>query len=266
MMLSNSHFFTVRVSTIVLLTMFLLPVFGQDDPLDNKKFQENIEKAKQGDAEAQFFLALGYDVGWGVPQDDKEAVRWFQASAEQGYARAQFYLGSAYDNGKGVSQDHEEAVRWYRKAAEQGQAEAQYNLGVSYRKGVGVPQDYKEAVQWYRKAANQGMGEAQWNLGNMYVNGLGVSQNYAKAAKLFIKAESSKWFRENVNQHDAKVAAMIRGAENGMARDQFDLARQYYYGRGIAQDYTEAFKWYRKAARAGSRPGPIRFSQTLLSP
>ena len=38
-----------------------------------------------------------------------------------------------YDNGDGVPQDYKEAVKWYRLAAEQGDAAAQYNLGIMYK-------------------------------------------------------------------------------------------------------------------------------------
>ena len=44
--------------------------------------------------------------------------------------RAQYNLGFLYDNGWGVPEDDAEAVRWYRLAADQGDASAQYNLGV----------------------------------------------------------------------------------------------------------------------------------------
>ncbi|WP_244060851.1 tetratricopeptide repeat protein, partial [Aeromonas caviae] len=71
-------------------------------------------------------------------------------AAEQGNADAQVGLGSMYELGKGVPQDDKQAVTWYHKAAEQGNAEAQFNLGVMYAKGQGVPQDYKQAAVWYR--------------------------------------------------------------------------------------------------------------------
>ncbi len=44
--------------------------------------------AEQGDANAQFNLGSMYEYGEGVPQDDKEAARWFRLAAEQGYAKA----------------------------------------------------------------------------------------------------------------------------------------------------------------------------------
>ena len=82
----------------------------------------------------------------------EDAAKWFRKAAEQGNAGAQYNLAVMYDKGLGVPQDYSEAVRWYRKAAEQGDALAQYNLGVMYANGEGVPQDYAEAVRWYRKA------------------------------------------------------------------------------------------------------------------
>ncbi|MBQ2573792.1 MAG: sel1 repeat family protein, partial [Bacteroidales bacterium] len=76
--------------------------------------------------------------------------------AEQGDTDAQVNLGNCYWNGNGIEQNHEEAVTWFRKAAEQGDAVAQYNLGLCYEYGNGVEQNNEETVKWYRKAAEQG--------------------------------------------------------------------------------------------------------------
>ena len=70
--------------------------------------------------------------------------------------RAQFLLGLMYDRGRGVPQDYKEAAKWYRKAAEQGDSLAQGELGWLYNVGKGVVQDDKEAAKWYAKAAEQG--------------------------------------------------------------------------------------------------------------
>ena len=80
--------------------------------------------------------------------------------------QAQYNLGLMYDNGQGVPQDYKQAVKWYTKAAEQGDANAQYSLGYMYANGQGVPQDYKQAVMWFTKAAEQGDADAQYNLGS----------------------------------------------------------------------------------------------------
>ena len=116
-------------------------------------FREMKPLAEQGDADAQYNLALMYRKGQGVPQDDAEAARWYRKSAEQGYANAQYNLGVMYAKGQGVPEDYAEAVKWYRKAAAQGKADAQYNLGVTYYNGQGVPQDYVQAHMWFDLAA-----------------------------------------------------------------------------------------------------------------
>ncbi len=64
-----------------------------------------------------------------------------------------------YANGWGVPQDDAEATRWYRLAADQGLAAAQFNLGVSYSLGEGVPQDYVESHMWFNLSAAQSSGD-----------------------------------------------------------------------------------------------------------
>ena len=80
--------------------------------------------------------------------------------ANQGDAEAQYNLGVAYYNGEGVEQSHSKAVYWYQKSAEQGDAEAQYNLGVAYYNGEGVDKSYSKTVYWLRKACENFNDEA----------------------------------------------------------------------------------------------------------
>jgi len=116
--------------------------------------------AEQGDASAQFNMALRYDRGLGVIQNYAESVKWLYEAADQGLAEAQYNLGSMYYNGLGVSQDFAEAVQWFRKAAGQGLAEAQKNLGAMYGRGEGVPQSHAEAYVWLSIAAISGNEDA----------------------------------------------------------------------------------------------------------
>ena len=76
-----------------------------------------------------------------LPKDFKS----LKALAEKGDATAQNNLGWRYDMGRGVKQDFKEAVKWYRKAAEQNYAGALYRLGMAYANGRGVEKDDKEA-------------------------------------------------------------------------------------------------------------------------
>ena len=90
------------------------------------------------------------------PDDDLAALI---TKADQGDAEAQYKLGLIYRNGQGVPQDNKEAARWYGLAADQGYALGQYNLGLMYAKGRGVPQDYIQAYMWYNLAASNSRGD-----------------------------------------------------------------------------------------------------------
>ena len=82
-------------------------------------------------------------------------VDYLKSAAEQGDVEAQFLLGYAYALGNGVPQNAREAVRWWRKAAENGHGGAQYNIGIAYFRGMNVPQDYAEAYFWLNLSASQ---------------------------------------------------------------------------------------------------------------
>ena len=81
--------------------------------------------------------------------DYATAFKEFKSLADAGGQSSQYNLGVMYDEGEGIPQDDKEAVKWYRLAAEQGVAMAQLNLGVMYYYGRGVLADYVIAHMWY---------------------------------------------------------------------------------------------------------------------
>ena len=121
-------------------------------------FQLYQPKANQGDADAQFNLALLYYHGVGTPHDNRYAIYWYKKAAEQGHVQAQYELGRLYlfSGDDEVPQDYKQSVYWHTKAAEQGHILAQYKLGHMYEYGDEGPQDYKQAFFWYTKAAELG--------------------------------------------------------------------------------------------------------------
>ena len=142
----------------------ILLMFSLSGVIHAETFEETLAEAKQGQASAQLNLGAMYDYGTGVPENDKEAVKWFRLAAEQGNAKAQSNLGWMYDNGEGVPEDDTEAVKWYRLAAEQGSANAQLNLGWMYARGEGVPENDIKAYLWWSLAKAQGYENAKTNL------------------------------------------------------------------------------------------------------
>lgn len=124
-----------------------------------------------------------YNDGWAAVErgDYATAVKEFLPLAKQGNADAQYNLAILYTIGEGVPQNHVQALEWLSKAAEQDHVKAQYNLGLMYYQGTGVPKNNTLALKWYRKAAESSFAPAQFNLGVMYANGDGVPRNFVRA-------------------------------------------------------------------------------------
>jgi len=151
--------------------------------------------AQQGDAAAQYELAVRYVDGRGVARDAKTAAQWFEKAAGQGLAPAQYRLGSLYEKGVGVERDYARAKKYYQSAAGAGNARAMHNLAVLLAEnGDGGKPDYAAASQWFRKAAEFGVRDSQYNLAILYARGLGVGQSLP---------QSYLWFAAAAEQGDA---------------------------------------------------------------
>jgi uncharacterized protein len=184
--------------------------------------------ADEGDAEAQYYLALCYDNGRGAPRDFKAAAKWYLKSAEKQYPASEYGLGMMYFEGRGVQQDINAAVKWFQRSAEQGYGDAQYFLGFLHYKGKGVPQSYPLAAAWFRKAVLQGNEGSLYYLGMMYEYGQGIPEDYKISADLYQQA-----------------------ADRGNANALYRLGMMYYYGKGVHADPMQTHKWLSLAEKAG---------------
>lgn len=131
-----------------------------------------LAKARRGDADAQFWLAAGYEQGSFGEPNIPEALKWCRKSAAKGNQDAQNELGRMYEDGEGVKQNFGVAAKWYRKAAEHvpdlgGASQGRNNLGMLYLVGRGVPKDYIQAYMWFslfRGTPNQSLAYAKEHL------------------------------------------------------------------------------------------------------
>jgi len=205
--------------------------------------------AEQGDSKAQFFLGFMHDFGFGLPENDQEAVKWYRLAAEQGDSRAQLFTGLMYANGQGVPQNDQEAIKWYRLAAEQGYEEAKVNILKLERN------DAPQTLQALISDAENGIVKAQYNLGMMYANGQGVRENHQEAIKWYRLAVGQGYERAKSIVYDlAKknvpqaLKVLKEDAEKGVAKAQYNLGMMYANGWGVPQNDQEAIKWYLLAA------------------
>jgi len=88
-----------------------------------------------------------------IPQDKVQARYWLEQSAKQGDSEAQLYLARLYQVGQGGNADGTLARYWFEKAAKQGNTEAQKELAHLYLKG----KNPHLAYQWFRIAEKQAL-------------------------------------------------------------------------------------------------------------
>jgi hypothetical protein len=133
------------------------------DPLV-RRFQDNLEKAKAGDAQAQYDTGMAHFYGKGTGLDNKAALSWFQKAAGAGHPKAQYQLGEMLLNGVATERAPAQAAKLIEQAAGSGYAPAQYRLGVMYANGQGVSAHPGKAVDWLTKAQEGGYARAAQTL------------------------------------------------------------------------------------------------------
>jgi uncharacterized protein len=183
-------------------------------------------KAEQGDASAQYELAMAYDAGQGVQRDLQQAAHWCSKAAEQGHAAAQNCIGSMHQFGDGVPLDEAAAAVWYEKAAAQNYGEAYTNLGYLYDLGKGVPQDRARAVDLYLKGVEKGSLNAMLNVGVSYWRGAGVTVDRVEAFKWLDLARFYTQRSENM-QLKWRVRGALDELQKEMSKAEIRQGKQH---------------------------------------
>lgn len=98
--------------------------------------------------------AAGYKDGFLAAESGNysEAAAQWTPLAKQGNADAQFNLALLYHSGSGVERNEARAVQLYQLSAGNGNYYAQQYLTVGYQEGwFGLPKDAKKAAYWRKK-------------------------------------------------------------------------------------------------------------------
>ena len=215
--------------------MYLKGLGVEKNPDEGLKWLELCCEKKN--ARAQYQLAVLYQKGDGVPQDEikaqslySEALAGFlEQEKETPTAYVQYQIAGMYKHGNGTEQDDKKAFQWYMEAAESGHPHAAFCTARAYYEGTGTEQSYPDAVKWYQKAADGGDAHAIYALGRMYRDGIGMELNSEKAYQYFLAAAKS----------EHKFA-------------QFATAKALLSGTGVEKNVQGAVDWFRKCAEKGN--------------
>lgn len=151
--------------------------------------------------------------------------------AENGNIDAAKKVGNYYYDGTGVKKDYLEALKWYKKAALLGDQWSEIRLGEMYRDGKGTPSDIDESKKWFEKISVFGNTAAIANILNLYSTGI----------------------LEKDQSYEKYMDDLKRLAENGNIDAAKKIGNIYYDGIGVKKNYSEAIKWYEKAALLGDQ-------------
>lgn len=92
----------------------------------------------------------------GVPQNITFANYWLKQAAELNHPAAMYHWGVNSELGIGMRQDYKKAIKWYTHAATAGNKLAQHNLGMLYYQGLGTQKNLELAIYWFSRSALQG--------------------------------------------------------------------------------------------------------------
>lgn len=167
-------------------------------------------------------------------------------------------------------QDYAKARDLWQPQAEANGTIAQFNMGILYYAGQGVEKDHKKARYWWEKAAAAGHREAKQSLALLedqpQAPAATKMSNYspeqvAALIQLFSAIDNyqhASSVRKDLQEMADQANAEVRGDEQireisaqaaaGDAKAQYLLAMLYYNGKGVKQDYGEAYRLLEKAS------------------
>ncbi|WP_319468347.1 tetratricopeptide repeat protein [uncultured Pseudodesulfovibrio sp.] len=126
----------------------------------------------EGNADAQYHLAVMYAEGQGVEKNLEKAAELLKAAAAQGQMNAKLMLGLFYIYGDGVTADPAKGARMITEAAEAKNDVAMYYLANLYAAGLGVEKDIPTALMWLTKAKKNGFPVEDEQLSEAYLESL----------------------------------------------------------------------------------------------
>ena len=238
--------------------------FNDKTAIHKEVFKCVLNKAKQGDKEAQYHMGVYYQhkPGYCWPRYShkntskknklglfidkclerhykkkfrKKALKWFKKAADQGSSRAMSDIAHIYEDKEfKTRKKYEKSLYWTQKAADNGDAHCQWELGLFYR-SLGKLEHHKTAFDYFKKAAEQNCFPAQYNLGEYYEKGLAVEKSYD---------EAFKWYEKSYYRSRGTVVLC-------------KLANFYFFGLGVEQSYEKAVFYYKEAAEKYSEEAKL---------
>jgi TPR repeat protein len=186
-----------------------------------------IQKAIDGDTDAQMYIASCYLNGVELEKDTNSALLIAMDAADRGSSWANYFLGYLYFLGKGIEINFKESFKYYKKSATDF-PQAYVTLGHMYAEGLGIKKNSQKAFKNYSIAAARNVDYGYFNVAQCYEHGIGTAKNISRALLNY------------------KLAANL-----GLSMANTQLARIYLAGEYVAKNERKAIEYLEKGSKSG---------------
>lgn len=210
---------------------FIMSCYYKNKHVDNEKsYKYAKESSEKNDSFGIYSLCKCYAIGIGVEKDLPTYLSLLKRSIKAGNNRAILYFAKETLFGWSTRPNPLKGIELLKKAVETNIPEAYSVMGQMYWEGNHILQDMDKAVECYNKAIS-----------------LGYMEAYDDMSKLYMYEPNT--FKTKDPQKG--IEWLMKGAEYGEPSCLSAIALCYYFGTGVAQNYSNALKWFLKAAGAG---------------
>ena len=235
-----------------------------DEPDPEKAIEYYRTAVERGSDYARVELAICYEDGFGVEQDDLKAFNLLEEAAANGYTYADVKLGYYYMNGVVGEPDYDKAFTHFERAAEKGHSDGIYNLGRIYKYAIGRPENPELALEYFNKAVEAGDMDAHIELALCYEQGYGGLEQDPDKAIYYMNIAANNEFPYaqykmgcyhyyGLLEQDVEkgLEYLHKACENGSPLAALVIGDHHLYARQEGIDYKDAFQYYKFAEERG---------------
>jgi TPR repeat protein len=215
-----------------------------------------VEKAGQGDKDAQYEYACMCYEGRGGAKDFFVAKEYFKLAAGQGCTESKFQYALMCLDGLPEGKELFVARKCFKEVADQGYINAGYNYYLLCDLDLLETEELKEANEYLRKAADHGLARAQYKYGKLSIEKsveAGLKKETASHDFLFRKTADEieviikDLKKEKAEHRSVAYSNFHKAADQGHKEAQYEAA-EILYEDG---KYSEAREYYKLAADQG---------------
>ena len=225
---------------------------------DEAAFYWYLRAANLNSPQGNDFIGNGWRDGRGIRQNDKEAVKYYNAAIQGGNIPAMKSLAEFYENGRGVMRDRDKAFALYDRAAKMGDEWSKTKAAMMGDIANITP----ELVAQTLRQANGGDLSSMTKMGAMQYFGVGMALNESKG----------NWWLEQAANH-GHVRARLYLAQQALAKQDLATAARWFRRAGTPDEESDddtgvAYAQYHyariMAGEYGAPPGGIDLNQAVL--